>query len=101
MVFMSRSSGRPNLMDTTSFFIMDYVIERHFTILFEVVSSSNSVSSVRVVDVENRKFFTHGYAWHCISCTSGNQAIAKMQGKKFNQDTINQGSSTCRPHAAC
>jgi hypothetical protein len=46
MVFTGRSSGRPNLMDTTSFFIRDYDIERHFTILFEVVSSSNSVSSV-------------------------------------------------------
>jgi hypothetical protein len=39
----------------TSFFIRDYVIERHFTVLYEVVSSSSSVSSVRVVDVENGK----------------------------------------------
>jgi hypothetical protein len=42
-------------MHTTSFSIRDYVIERHSTILFEVVSSSSPVSSVRVVDVENRK----------------------------------------------
>jgi hypothetical protein len=42
-------------MDTTTFFIRDYVIERYFTILFEVVSSSISVPNVRVVDVEYRK----------------------------------------------
>jgi hypothetical protein len=40
---------------TPQFFLRDYVRERYFTILFEVVSSSSSDSNVRVVDVENRK----------------------------------------------
>jgi hypothetical protein len=56
-------------MDTTSFYLFEInVVGRHFTILLEVVSSSNSVSSVRVVDVkiETACFLKYAADLHCI-----------------------------------